>query len=251
MLAVGLSEAEVKPLISRLTQGQVKVACINSPTIVTISGDRLAISELRNTLQKKSDVFIRELNDGIAYDSHHITDIATNYLHVLGRISLADNKVVEFYSSVSGKRLNLLELDAEYWVSNIRNTVQFSESMENFLLMTEKKGPKTKQNPFAVDALIEIGPHSALELPVTQILQHNTKTSTSRVPYISALVRSKNAVGTSQELVSQLLVLEFPLDLRAVSRPLGYKSHSVLVDLPPIGGFIQPHTSQSLHRFTT
>lgn len=46
MLAIGLGEAAVQPYLERVTHGEVVVACINSPSNVTLSGDSAGIAQV-------------------------------------------------------------------------------------------------------------------------------------------------------------------------------------------------------------
>ena len=232
MLAVGLSEEEVQPLIAGLSQGRVNVACVNSPSNVTISGDKSAIIELQVILQGKG-VFVRQLAVEIAYHSHHMTFVAEEYRATLQGLPISDGGIVDFYSSVTGQRVNSSELGPDYWVLNMVNTVQFSNSLQNLCLGTETKAKRKRGKATAVDILVEIGPHSALQAPIKQILQSNAKISSSGIQYMSALIRKTDAVHTCLDLVSRLFERGFPVDLHAVNCPLGSESNMVLVDLPP------------------
>ena len=232
MLAVGLSEKEVQPLIADLTQGRVNVACVNSPSSITVSGDQPAIMELQAILQGK-EVFVRQLAVEIAYHSHHMTFLADEYRAALQNLQVADGGSIEFYSSVTGKRVNSSELGPDYWVSNMVNTVQFSNSLRSLCLGTETKDKRKRGQATAVDTLVEIGPHSALQAPIKQILQSNTRINSSRIQYMSALIRKSDASHTSLDLASRLFERGYPVDLHAVNCPLGSESNMVLVDLPP------------------
>lgn len=66
MMAVGGSKEEIAPLIADLTAREVRIACFNSPTSLTISGDEPAIDELGALLEKKS-IFNRKLQVDMAY----------------------------------------------------------------------------------------------------------------------------------------------------------------------------------------
>lgn len=224
MLVVGLCEEEVKSDISTLDQSCVNVACVNSPSNITVSGDRAAISELSANL-KARNVFFRELAVEVAYHSCHMEYVAEEYLAALQNIQPKSGNKVVFHSSVSGKPVNASDLGPGYWVSNMVNAVQFSSSLGSLLF--------DKESDTALDILVEIGPHSALQGPIKQIVQHHTKQSASHVQYNSALVRNVHAVHTCHALVAQLLVNGFPVDLSAVNCPLSSQSNKVLVDLPP------------------
>jgi len=224
MLAVGLSEEEAKPLIETLRQGCVKVACVNSPSSVTVSGDREAVLELSKVLQGKG-TFVRELAVEVAYHSQHMEDVADEYLAALQDLSIAGGNQVEFYSSVSGKRVHTSDLGPAYWVSNMVHPVQFSSSVRSLLA----HGDPDKN----VDILLEIGPHSALQGPIKQILQQDPKTSATCVQYMASLVRNANAIHSCHELVALLVGNGYPVSLNAVNFASGLKSSNVLSDLPP------------------
>ena len=224
MLAVGLSEEEAKAVIATIGKDCIKIACVNSPSNVTVSGDRLSTLKLSSILQARG-VFVRELAVEVAYHSHHMEDVADEYLATLQGLPVIGDSEVEFHSSVSGKRINTSDLEAGYWVSNLVNTVQFSRCMHSLLVLGD--------SDTAVDILVEIGPHSALQGPIKQILQHHPKLSPSSIQYNSALVRNANAVHTCHNLVAQLLVKGIPINLNAVNFALGLGNSKVLVDLPP------------------
>ena len=224
MLAVGLSEEQVKPFTMALGKGCVKVACVNSPSNITLSGDRAAICELEAILQARS-IFTREVAVDVAYHSHHMEDVADEYRGALQGVSVTGDSNIEFYSSVSGKRVNTSELGPEYWVLNMVNTVQFLSSMRSLLF---DGGSET-----AIDILVELGPHSALRSPVKQILQHHANSITSNAHYSSALLRNVGAIHTCHTVVAELLVRGYPVNLDAVNFASGLESKKVLVDLPP------------------
>lgn len=60
MMAVGLSKENALPFLSTLTKGKAVVACSNSPSSVTISGDETAIDELYIVLDSEK-IFARKL----------------------------------------------------------------------------------------------------------------------------------------------------------------------------------------------
>ena len=232
MLAVGLPEEKAKSSIKKLTQGSVKVACINSPSSVTVSGDRAAIVELLILLQYQG-VSVRELAVEVAYHSHHMEDIADEYLASLATISVRDDSTIEFYSSVSGKRVPNSDLGPGYWVSNMVNTVQFSDSLQCLLRDPDTRYGSQGSSDFIVDTLVEIGPHSALRAPIKQILQHDQKLNAFQIQYVSALVRNTSAILTCQNVVAQLFVNNYPVNLKAVNSYTSSKTSQILVDLPP------------------
>lgn len=232
MLAVGLSEKDVLSHLGSLTQGRVKIACVNSPCNVTVSGDKKAILELLAILQEKS-VFVREIAVDVAYHSHHMEDVADEYLIALRSLSVRSDSTIEFYSSVKGNRIPLSDLGPAYWVSNMVNSVQFLDSAKNLLLSPDADTSKTRDQVRVIDLLVEIGPHSALKAPIKQIIQSHPNLSASTVQYVSALVRNTDAAYTCHSLVALLFVNGYSVNLHAVNFPLGSEMKSLLVDLPP------------------
>lgn len=223
MMAVGLSEVQVRPFTMAIAEGSVKVACVNSPSNITLSGDRAAICELAAVLQARS-IFTREFAVDVAYHSHHMEDVADEYRAALQRVSVAGDSNIEFYSLVSGKRVHSSELGPEYWVLNMVNSVQFLSSMRSLLFHGGSEN--------AIDILVEIGPHSALRSPVKQILQHHSNSIASNFHYSSALLRNVRVVHTCQNVVAELLVGGYPVNLNAVNFASGLEPKNVLVDLP-------------------
>jgi len=60
MMAVGGSKEEITVIIAGLENKGARIACYNSPTSLTISGDEAAIDELQVILNEKQ-VFNRKL----------------------------------------------------------------------------------------------------------------------------------------------------------------------------------------------
>lgn len=233
MMAVGMSKAEAEPIISNLKSGRVSVACENSPSSITISGDTSAIDEMLDILDQNK-VFARKLAVEFAYHSHHMEFVANDYASALANLSPHQSGSVEFYSSVTGAKIELNELDSNYWVSNMVGRVKFSESL--FTLCLGSSGGKRRRkrgggSP-AVDVLVELGPHGALSGPIKQILQSHEQLGRASITYVSALSRNTDAVKTTGELACELLKRGYPVNMSAVNLNENVSSN-VLVDLPP------------------
>lgn len=103
MLAVGLSEDDAKEKIAALPPavGKAFVACVNSPTNTTISGDRSALEALFEILQGDG-VFVRFLKVSIAYHSDHMEAAAAEYEKSLEGMKVnAVSKNIEMISTVT------------------------------------------------------------------------------------------------------------------------------------------------------
>lgn len=226
MMAVGLGRAEAESYISLLKSGKVVVACINSSSSVTISGDLPAILELESVL-KEQNIFARKLIVEAAYHSHHMLSSANAYRdalqeHMTGEGSLND---VIYTSPMTGKRIFTADtLGPEHWIKNMLQPVEFLDSFSEMVSQAA-----TEERP--LDFLVEVGAHSALAGPIRQIMK-TPDFQHLDVPYGSCLVRNVDAVQSTQNLVCQLLSNGLPLDLRPVNFPLGHADVKVLSDLP-------------------
>ncbi|KAI0897641.1 ketoacyl-synt-domain-containing protein [Annulohypoxylon nitens] len=225
MLAVGLSALEAQAYVEKVGNSRVVVACINSPTSVTLSGDKDAISELQASFQA-AGIFNRQLVVSIAYHSHHMKRCEAEYLrsirhivpreprlgtiphpHVQGKpvtskdieldpcISVGPSSAEPcvMYSSVTGCPINWEELDSHYWVKNMVSPVLFADAMHQML--SSKISKPT--------LLLEISPHSTLQGPIKQILDAEEKLG-QRPAYCSMLRRGNNAANTALEAVGRL-----------------------------------------------
>ena len=219
MLAIGAPQAKVRPMVERLGSSHVVIACINGPSLVTASGDADTISELQAEAEDQG-FFNRRLKVDVAYHSPHMRDIASGYLAAIKAVVPTVGSGVHFHSTVVGREKELAELSAEYWVENMTNPVQFVDGVRS--MYHNGEGP---------DTLIEIGPHSALEAPIRDIIKEFG--STSKVRYFSSLVRNCDAALTTLSLASALHVLGCDLNLSAINDPLSSSSQRILNDLPP------------------
>jgi NADPH:quinone reductase-like Zn-dependent oxidoreductase/ubiquinone/menaquinone biosynthesis C-methylase UbiE len=254
MMAVGMSAKEIQQYIDRLPRGQLVVACVNSPSSVTVSGDTLAVAAMAQLLKNES-VFSRSLAVDVAYHSPQMALVADEYRRLIEHIEpqkqnqLGDereHRSTAFFSSVTGAILSQEELGAEYWVSNLLGQVKFSQSVRNLCFetntqrsgyiestRTRRVGAAQKAN---IDCLIEIGPHSALAGPVKQILQADTKLNSADIVYASVLKRQNNAVATALGMAATLASLNHPMNFGAINSPEGPGGTcmpQLLVDLPP------------------
>lgn len=253
MMAIGMSGEAIQEYTGSLKTGKVVVACINSPSSVTVSGDVAAIEELTEILKDKS-VFFRRLAVDVAYHSHHMEVVANKYLDSIEHISPIPNHApdlhpsnVAMFSAVTGAEVQNSEMGAQYWVSNLLGQVKFSEALRRLCfetegqqttagLITKRRGKRqgVAQKP-SVDFLLEIGPHSALSSPIKQIIQEDTKLRIADITYFSILSRKDDAVSSALRAVSQLATMSYPLDFKAINFPrkdeLARKPR-LLVDMP-------------------
>ncbi|KAJ8127042.1 hypothetical protein O1611_g6594 [Lasiodiplodia mahajangana] len=223
MMAVGGSKEEFEPIISEIKDGEIRIACYNSPTSLTISGDEAGIDELKKIAEGKQ-LFNRKLFVDTAYHSHHMNLLAKDYQASIADVQPPVSTNVRFHSSLLGRRIDGVELESSYWVQNLTCPVRFSEAVQTMLEPID--GHRT-----GVNMLLELGPHSALQGPLKQILKA-VGGDAAKVPYASVLSRKKDAVETALDVAATLFTKGAVLDFEAINFPRPGKSPVLLNDLP-------------------
>jgi len=223
MMAVGGSKEEVAPLIDALKEKEVRIACFNSPSSLTISGDEPALAELERLVEEKQ-MFNRRLLVDVAYHSHHMNLVAKDYRASIAKLAPANPTSVRFHSSLHGHLIDGTELQPSYWVDNLTCPVRFSEALQSML---EPVG----DHKTGVNVLLELGPHSALQGPIKQILKA-VGGPAAKIPYASALVRKKDAVESAMDVAASLFTKGATLNFSAINFPMTTKPPTLLTDLP-------------------
>lgn len=231
MMAAGLSEGSAAEAISNLgLEENLRVACVNSPEGVTVSGDSEAIDKLLGVLQEKS-AFARKLKTGgQAYHSHHMLLFGDEYQSLLDTVlpTLAPSfklptGLTTVMSSVTG-RPKISNFTSCYWRSNLESQVRFSEAIHQI-------------NSHSKHYFIEIGPHSSLELPIKQTLAKDCVAATA-VKYGAPIKRNTNALESTLSFAGNLWLNGCDINWSKVNGlQTPWKSSKslfrVLTDLPP------------------
>lgn len=231
MLAVGAPPSEVQPLIASLLTGLASIACYNSPSSVTVSGDKTAIAELERLLLQRQ-VFHRRLGVDQAYHSDHMLPYVRPYHKLIDRILRIDSRPissdVRYYSSVSGSLVPLARLQsAWHWVSNLASPVRFSDAFTSMLADVTK-------NDNATPLVVEIGPHKSLSGPIKSMLSSDVRGKGAT--YCSTLTKDSDAVTCILETSAMLMNAGKILDAKNVYESICNfprdASQRCLVDLP-------------------
>lgn len=104
MMAVGCSRKEAEALIAE-TKLRATVACVNSPSSATLSGDAAALEALRDILSER-EVFARPLKVDVAYHSTYMHACSAEYAASIADIEghPVEDKVM--VSSVTGNEVD-------------------------------------------------------------------------------------------------------------------------------------------------
>ena len=138
-------------------QDRVSIAVCNSPCSTVLSGDTDALDEILARLEA-AEIFCRRVKVDVASHSPQMEPLREDLLAALSGIEpRAAN--IPIYSTVTGKACDGSRFDAAYWVSNLREPVQFATATEALL----EAGIRT---------FVEISPHPLLSGNVREILKH-------------------------------------------------------------------------------
>ncbi|KAJ8067959.1 hypothetical protein OCU04_003540 [Sclerotinia nivalis] len=240
MLSAALGEEQVLPLLSSTRTGKVSLACVNSPSSTTLSGDEDAILEVQSMLNDLG-VFSRKLKVDTAYHSHHMQKVSEKYLSSMGSINAHAGNDVEFISSVTAKR-KMTDFGSDYWVQNLLSKVRFSDALEHYCaaqnLADELRGASSNH------ILVEIGPHSVLKSPIRQTI--TSKFDPLKYLYLPSLVRHKDATYSILELVRSLFDEGYPVDVDAANSICRHKLKSPQY-LPGLPTYPWDHSTRYWH----
>ncbi|RYP05939.1 hypothetical protein DL764_003473 [Monosporascus ibericus] len=212
MMAVGLSPNQISPYLGD-AQDDVKIAAVNSPESITLSGEHGTIEELATKLTAR-EIFNRILDTGEnAYHSHHMLTLGQPYEELatqgIREIEPAIQREspgcsVRWISSVTPEE----EVESRlprYWRRNLESPVLFSQAVQVL----------AREEP--VDLLIEIGPHPALGTPLKQIRSVLEQAGLTLPPCVPSLRRGENDVASMLRLAGTLFMRNAPIDLVAVN----------------------------------
>ncbi|KAL8994704.1 MAG: hypothetical protein Q9169_005389 [Polycauliona sp. 2 TL-2023] len=233
MVAVGMAVEQAEASLAKLTgEGKAIVACINSPSSVTVAGDVSAVQEFED-MMKADSIFARRLRVDTAYHSHHMQSAAEPYHEALCCAQLARDikqkpTSVAFSSPVTGGRIIDAEKIAQpsHWVDSMVQPVLFVDAFQDMVL------GDFDPSGSSVDVLIEVGPHTALGSSIKEIMALPAFNGL-QLPYHGCLVRNTDARYSMQDLAAKLLRHGQPLDTAAINFPRQTTPPtSVLTDLP-------------------
>ena len=230
MIAAGVSvTAATEAIASHGLFAQVKVACINSPESVTLSGDGAAIEAMTEALTQEGK-FVRKLKtNGVGYHSHLMKVVGCEYESLLATAqrldrlnSMAPSRTVmrsqvKMISSVWKVPVYYTDTASPaYWRANMESPVEFSSAINKVL---EEETSR----------FIEIRPHGALQLPIKQIISEARPGK--HIHYVSAIYRNKNSEDCALDFVGNLWSSGYPIAFEKVNGT-DVEKQKVLVNLP-------------------
>ena len=203
MAAVGLGREEAQKY---LIPGVV-IACDNSPSSVTLSGDIDKLETVvANIRQSRPGIPTKTLNVGKAYHSHHMLALGEDYHRAMvGSGVLGKASSIPFFSSVTGELRESTkgnQFGPKYWQANLERPVLFKSAISAIVKSKELKN----------QVFIELGPDPALAGPLRQILTSES----SKASYIASLVKRQNSVENLLKAIEKLYTLRVEVDFKSL-----------------------------------
>ncbi|MFI1097978.1 SDR family NAD(P)-dependent oxidoreductase [Streptomyces sp. NPDC020917] len=130
MVSVALPAEAVRERIARW-DGRISVASVNGPSSTVVSGEVSALDELLASCEGDG-VRARRIDVDYASHSVQVDAIRDEVVEALAGITPTSSEI-PFYSTVTGGKLDTTALDAEYWVTNLRQEVRFDQTVRALL----------------------------------------------------------------------------------------------------------------------
>lgn len=202
-LSVELGRKQAEPLLAATPSARaVRIACENSGSSVTLSGDTKGIQSVMDTIRRAFPDVAVEMLDATTvplHFSHGEEARAGDGYHSLLQPFLCPRRPkVGFYSSVSGRALrSSTDFGPSYWRQNMASPVLFRQAIESLLA----------GSPTA--AHLEIGPHAALSGPLHQMYAEAGVST----PYVSLMSRGSRTTATLLRALGTLHAHGVPVDV--------------------------------------
>jgi acyl transferase domain-containing protein/acyl carrier protein len=155
MAHVALSEQEAAVAIEKL-EGRVVVAAVNGPRTVLLSGERAGLTDLVATLVQQG-VHAQLVNVDYASHGPQVDSFAVELREALQSIAPRAARI-PMWSTLLEREVGGLELDASYWVRNLREPVRFASGI----------GSLSRDG---VRDFLELSPHPILTKAIEQCLE--------------------------------------------------------------------------------
>ncbi|MFW3114079.1 RifB protein [Mycobacterium haemophilum DSM 44634] len=212
-LACGLPQAH--ELVSQY-EGRLNIAVVNSVSAVVVSGEVPALEELMRRCAA-DNVRARRIDVDYASHSAAVDAIRAPLIEALAGIE-PHVASADFFSTVTGDRMDTAELGADYWYRSIRLTVQFEQAVRR-----------------AYDAgyrvFIESSPHPVLIAGIDETLTDCRRDSADNTVVIPSLVRDDGGLERFWLSVGQAHVAGVAVNWRAAFADRGGQP----VELPTYG----------------
>ncbi|QKV91025.1 SDR family NAD(P)-dependent oxidoreductase [Streptomyces sp. NA02950] len=150
MMSVSLPVDEVRERVTAW-DGRISVAAVNGPGSVVVSGEPEALRELQAECEAE-DVRAKLVPVDYASHSAQVEELREELLGLLAPIRPRTSRIT-FHSTVTGAPVDTAGLDAGYWFTNLRETVELESAVRGL-------------SAAGFGTFLEMSPHPVLTLPV-------------------------------------------------------------------------------------
>lgn len=162
----------------------VGIGVQNSPSSCVISGEPTEIDRVVNLFEEQG-VFARKVKVDVASHSYQMEPLIDELLQSIQWIDPSDTEL-EIYSSVQGKRLDGSSLNAHYWTTNLRNTVEYSKTIQSMIEDGYKYFVEVSPHPTLVQPTIENGDALEQDIVVSSSLEREKDESYSLIYQVAS-----------------------------------------------------------------
>ncbi|WP_424712051.1 type I polyketide synthase [Kitasatospora acidiphila] len=154
MVSVGAGAGEVRGLLEQWGGDGVSVAAVNGVASTVVSGPSAPLGEFMAWCEGRG-VRVRRIPVDYASHSQMVEGLRERLARDLAPIVPVEGRV-PFWSTVTGGFLDTRELDAAYWYTNLRQTVEFRHGIENLLTQGHGLFIEVSSHPVLVPAIEEV-----------------------------------------------------------------------------------------------
>ncbi|MEZ0015240.1 type I polyketide synthase, partial [Kitasatospora sp. GAS206B] len=131
MVSVNLPVSDVRERLAVWGESRISVAAVNGPSSVVVSGEPAALDELLASCEADG---VRARRIPVDYASHsaQVESIRAELLELLAPVRPRAGQV-PLRSTVTGELVDGSGMDAEYWYTNLRTTVEFEGAVQSLL----------------------------------------------------------------------------------------------------------------------
>ncbi|MBP2056069.1 acyl transferase domain-containing protein/acyl carrier protein, partial [Streptomyces griseochromogenes] len=160
MMSVTEPAARVEERLGRW-EGRLSLAAVNGPAAVVVSGEPMALEELKRELEAEG---VRARMVAVDYASHcaQVEQLEKEILSVLAGVAPRAGRV-PMVSAMTGEMLTGTELDAGYWYGSLRASVQFDGAVRTLAGMGHQVFIEVSPHPVLLGAITETLEEAALE----------------------------------------------------------------------------------------
>ncbi|GAA1702982.1 type I polyketide synthase [Streptomyces yatensis] len=150
MMSVAQSADRVRERITAW-DGRISVAAVNGPGSIVVSGDPEALRELQAECEGE-DVRAKLIPVDYASHSAQVEELRAELLDLLAPIRPRTSDIT-FHSTVTGAPVDTAGLDAGYWYTNLRETVELESAVRAL-------------SAAGFGTFLEMSPHPVLTMPL-------------------------------------------------------------------------------------